>query len=100
MNQDEHFLPQEKLLKATGKKIDFEVVKNIQGFSEKIITDIIYRSALLAKHKDGDVIDASEIAMVIEKNFDYSFGMRSLYSDKPLPSNEHTEKMAELSKQK
>ena len=100
MNSDTHFLPQEKLTKATNKKMDYEVVKNMQGFSEKIITDIINRSALLARHADQDIIDVNEISIIIEKDFDYSFGSRTILPDRKTPSNEHIERMAELSRQK
>lgn len=100
MNIENHFLPQEKLSKYTNKKIDFEVVKNLQSFSEKVLTDILNRSALLARHADKDIIDAEEISIVIEKDFDYSFGHRSIFPDRQMPTNEHIERMAELSRQK
>lgn len=95
-----HFLPPDKLQKATGKKIDQDVVKNIQAYAEKIITDIINRSTLLARHCERDTIDASEISVVVEKDFDYSFGLRSILEEAGTPSNEHVERMAEISRQR
>jgi len=100
-NQEtQHFLPQEKLVKLTNKRIDTEAVRNIQTFTEKIITDIINRSALLARHNNNTVIGAKEISIIIEKDFDYSFGQRALLGEKNLPSSEHVDRLAELSKQK
>lgn len=100
MNADTHFLPPEKLMRVAGRKMEFDVVKNIQGFSEKIITDTINRAALLARHADSEVIDVSEISIVIEKDFDYSFGLRSILNEQNVPANEHIERLAELSRQK
>lgn len=100
MNTETHFLPPEKLIRTAGRKMEFDVVKNIQGFSEKILTDVINRAALLARHVDSEVIDVSEIAIVIEKDFDYSFGMRSILNERNTPANEHIERLAELSRQK
>lgn len=97
---ENHFLPAEKLIKATGKKIEQDVIKNIQAYSEKIITDIINRSALLARHYDKDTIDASEISVIVEKDFDYSFGLRSILEEATTPSNEHIERMADISRQR
>ena len=100
MNSDSHFLPPENLVKVTNKKIDFDVIKNTQSYSEKVITDIINRSALLVRHADSDTIDVAEISIIVEKDFDYSFGLRNILVEKNLPSNEHVERMAELSRQK
>ena len=76
-----HFLSSEKLQKITGKKIEQDVVKSIQSYAEKIATDIINRSALLTRHYEKDVIDASEISVVVEKDFDYSFGLRTILEE-------------------
>lgn len=100
MNTESHFLLPENLLRLTNKKIDFDVIKNTQSFSEKVLTDIINRSALLSRHADSDVIDVNEIMFVVEKDFDYSFGLRNIMKESALPTNEHIERMAELSRQK
>jgi len=97
---ENHFLPPEKLQKATGKKIDQDVVKNIQGYAEKIISDIINRAGLLARHYDKDTIDASEISVIVEKDFDYSFGLRTILEEANIPANEHIERMADISRQR
>lgn len=98
--EDSHFLPADNLLKVTKKKIDNDVIRNIQLYSEKVISDLINRSALLAKHVEKDIIDVSEISIIAEKDFDYSLGLRSIYEDTKLPSQEHLDRMAELSRQK
>lgn len=98
--EDNHFLPINNLLRVTNKRMDNDVARNTQSYAEKIITDIVNRSALLARHADKDVIDASEISIVVEKDFDYSFGLRSIFEETGLPTNEHIERVAEISRQK
>ncbi len=100
MNYEGHFLPPEKLVKLTKKKMDFEVVKNLQSFTEKIITDILNRASLLTRHKNSDIIEAKEISIIVEKDFDYTFGIRTIGNTSKPSSNDHVEKMAELSRQK
>ncbi|ELA41594.1 uncharacterized protein VICG_01342 [Vittaforma corneae ATCC 50505] len=100
MPMDNHFLSSEKLQKITGKKAEHDVVKGIQSYAEKIITDIINRSALLSRHYEKDVIDASEISVVAEKDFGCSFGLRSILQEANAPTNEHVEKIAEISRQR
>lgn len=95
-----HFLNPELLKSVTGKKIDNDVIRHIQGFTDKIMADILSRASLLTRHVGSDVIDVNEIAMIVEKDFDYSFGMRVLIPERELPAPEHIERMAELSKQK
>ncbi|KAM0680250.1 hypothetical protein GINT2_001635 [Glugoides intestinalis] len=97
---ENHFLSSEKLSKSTGKKVDPDVVKGMQAYAEKAITDVLNRAALLSRHAGKDIIDASDISIVIEKDFDFSFGMRSLFDESHMPSNEHVERIAEISRQK
>ena len=97
---DNHFLPQENLQKISKTKIDPEVVKCIQSYAEKVITDIINRSSLLTRHAERDMIDATDISVIVEKDFDFSFGLRNLLEESTLPTNEHIEKIAEISRQK
>lgn len=97
---DNHFLPSDKIQKASGKKLDPEVIKSTQSYAEKILIDIINRSALLSKHNDSDVIDVSEISVVVEKDFDFSFGLRNILEEQNGPANEHIERIAEISRQK
>ncbi|KAH9411995.1 hypothetical protein HK407_02g04430 [Ordospora pajunii] len=106
MDAEHHFLCPKKLqkfLKLCNKnmvtKMDNEVVKNLQLLIEKFLSDIIHRSALLCKHKGKSIIEKSEIQLIIEKDFDYSFGAREIQGSSNVPSNEHTEKMAEISRQ-
>ena len=80
--------------------MDPEVVKCMQNYAEKVITDIINRSSLLTRHTEKDVIDAAEISIIVEKDFDFSFGLRTLLEETVLPTNEHIEKVAEISRQK
>ncbi|KAI5149674.1 transcription initiation factor TFIID subunit 12 [Enteropsectra breve] len=95
-----HFVIPEKLAKLAKRKIDHETMLNTQSFAEKIITDIVTRSALLAKHTQNNVIDIAEISLIVEKDFDYSFGTRVILPEKNLPTNDHIERMGELSRQK
>lgn len=97
---DSHFLSPEKLQKIAGRKIEYDVAKGIQSYAEKIITDIINRSTLLSRHYEKDIIDASEISVVVEKDFDYSFGLRNILEETNTPTNEHIEKIAEISRQR
>lgn len=97
---ENHFLPSDKLQKASKRKIEPDVIKSVQNYAEKILTDIINRSSLLSKHNGKDLIDASDISVVIEKDFDYSLGLRAILEEQNLPTNEHTERIAEISRQK
>ncbi|KAL6122610.1 hypothetical protein NUSPORA_00280 [Nucleospora cyclopteri] len=99
-NKNSHFLPTEKILKAAKRKMEPDAVKGVQSFAEKMVQDIITRSTLLCNHSESDVIDAAEICNVIEKNFDHTFGIRSIIAHKNRPKDSHTEKMAEISRQK
>lgn len=99
MSIENHFLCPKKFLKVVNKKMDKEVIKNMQLLTEKFLSDIINRSALLCKHKGKEAIDNSDICFVIEKDFDYSFGAREIQESGKLPSNEHVERMAEISRQ-
>jgi hypothetical protein len=95
---DDHFLIPERLMRLTEKKMDKDVVKNIQTFTDKILNDILNRAALLSRHIESDTVGAEEISIVIEKNFDYSFGQRILFPSSHLPTDKHTGSMAEISK--
>lgn len=97
---DTHFLPADKLLKVTNKKMDNDVIKNTQSYAEKVIADIINRAALLTRHVEKEFIDASEISVVVEKDFDYSFGLRSIFSEANTPAEEHIDRLADISRQK
>jgi len=99
-SEDSHFLPADNLLKITNKKMDNEVIRNTQSYAEKVITDIINRSALLSRHVDKDVIEPTEISIVVEKDFDFSFGLRNIFEETNQPTGEHIERMAEISKQR
>ncbi|EQB62278.1 transcription initiation factor tfiid subunit taf12-like protein [Vairimorpha apis BRL 01] len=99
MNIDHHFLEPKKLIKLTNKKYDKEVIKNLQLLSEKFIMDIINRSSFLCKHKGKNILDVEEVAFVAEKDFDYCFGVREINYIKHTGTNEHIEKMAEISRQ-
>ena len=100
MSNENHFLKPESLLRTVNKKMDYDVIKSTQGFVEKILNDIINRSALISRHCDSEVITSSEISIIIEKDFDYTFGLRSILPNTNPPTNEHIESMAELSRQK
>lgn len=99
MNIENHFLEPKKLSKLVNKKMDKEVIKNVQLLSEKFLLDIINRASMLCRHKGKSVIDTSEVSFVVEKDFDYSFGTREIINMNQMPSNEHIEKMAELTRQ-
>lgn len=99
-NKNNHFLPADKISRLFKRKINPEQCKLMQQFIEKITSDIITRSALLAKHADSDVIDATEVCAVIDKNFDATFGIKTAIPETRQPIDSHTEKMAEISKQK
>ncbi len=97
---ESHFISPDKLQKASEKKIEADVVKAIQNYAEKMLTDIINRSALLAAHNGSETIDVSEISIVVEKDFDFSCRLRTILEQENNPSNEHIEKIAEISRQK
>ena len=97
---ENHFFPQENLQKLSKTKMDPEVVKSMQSYAEKVITDIINRAGLLAKHGNKDVIGSEEIRIIVERDFDFSYGMRTVMDEPNLPTNEHTEKTAEISRQR
>lgn len=99
MNLDKHFLDGKKLSNLVNKKMDKEVIKNLQLLSEKFILDIINRSSMLCRHKGKSVIDTAEVPFVVEKDFDYSFGVREITNTNQVSASEHIEKMAELSRQ-
>ncbi|ADM11143.1 putative transcription initiation factor TFIID subunit TAF12-like protein [Encephalitozoon intestinalis ATCC 50506] len=99
MNIEHHFLCPKKLLKLCNKKIDKDVIRNLQLLTEKFLSDIIHRSALLCKHKGKNIVDNGDIRFIIEKDFDYSFGGREIQGSKSLPTSEHLERMAEISRQ-
>lgn len=98
--ENTHFLAPELLRKTTGKKMDMDVIRNMQGFSEKILSDILNRASLLTRHMGRDIMDVSEISTIVEKDFDYSFGMRTHIKERELPTPEHIEKIAEISREK
>ncbi|KAI5168392.1 hypothetical protein PAEPH01_0089 [Pancytospora epiphaga] len=98
MSLDTHFIPAEKLAKHSKCKMDYDVTKNIQAFSEKILTDIINRSAIMTIFMGSDKITANEIAFVIEKDYDETFGIRSILKAKRQATEEHIEYKAELSR--
>lgn len=101
MNPDDsHFLPADNLLKVTKKKMDNDVIKNTQSYAEKVITDIINRSALLARHVGKDIIEPTEISIVVEKDFDFSFGLRAIFEEANQPVPEHIERLADISRQR
>ncbi|CAD25179.1 TRANSCRIPTION INITIATION FACTOR TFIID 20/15kDa SUBUNIT [Encephalitozoon cuniculi GB-M1] len=99
MSIEHHFLCPKKLLKLCNKKIDKDVIRNLQLLTEKFLSDIIHRSALLCKHKGKSTVDNTDIRFVIEKDFDYSFGTREIQGTTSLPTAEHLERMAEISRQ-
>lgn len=96
--------PKEKLIefisKYTATPVDREVLVRLHLFSKKFIGDVISRAALLAEHKGNGTITGNEIFHVVEKEFDYVFGDSDLCEKKNLPHQEHTEKMADLSRHK
>lgn len=100
MEEDQHFMPAENLLKVTNKKLESDVIRNTQLYAEKVISDILVRASLLTRHVDKDTIDVSEISIVVEKDFDYSFGLRALYEESNLPTTEHVDRLAEISRHK
>lgn len=99
MNIEHHFLCPKRLLRLCNKKVDKDVVRNLQLLTEKFLSDIIHRAALLCKHKAKNIVDSSDIRFVIEKDFDYSFGGREIQGATSLPAGEHVERMAEISRQ-
>merc|ERR1712131_112112 len=97
-SKNQHFVPMDKLVRISKRKMEQEAVKGIQAISEKIVNDIISRASSLCKHMELDKIDAAEISSVINRNFDSSFGMKHAHYDRNRQSEHHLEKMAEISK--
>lgn len=85
---------------VTKQPFDREVINRLQQFSRKFINDVMTRSALLAEHKNLNIITSEEIFHVVEKEFDYSFGDRDILNANKHPAVEHIDKMAELSRHK
>ncbi|TBU08905.1 putative subunit A of transcription initiation factor TFIID [Hamiltosporidium magnivora] len=105
MDNDSHFLPKQKILSLNSlikvnNKIDQDVLNNLQQFSEKFVSDILNRTYLVTKHRQSDVITSNDIMFVVEKEFDYSFGQRTHFPYNSVPSTEHTDRIAEVSKHK
>jgi hypothetical protein len=99
MNIEHHFLCPKKFSKLSKTKVDNDVIKSTQLLCEKFLLDIISRSSTLCKHKGKEIIDTDDISFVVEKDFDYSFGIREITNVKHLPSNEHIERLGEISRQ-
>ncbi|KRH93645.1 putative Histone-fold protein [Pseudoloma neurophilia] len=94
--------PKEKLInlvkETTETPMDREVLLRLHQFSKKFITDILTRASNIAEHRNSNVITDKDIFFVVEKEFDFIFGESEISDVKNLPSNEHVEKMAELSR--
>jgi hypothetical protein len=73
---------------------------NLQLFSEKYISDLINRTYLISRHRGNDVILPEDILFTLEKEFDYSFGNREVQNIRKTPTNEHIDKLAEISRQR
>ncbi|KAF7684338.1 Transcription initiation factor TFIID subunit 12 [Astathelohania contejeani] len=100
-DNEKHFMPKTKLKKLNPSyRIDQDVLAILQQFSEKFIGDIINRTHLITKHRGADTMTADDIMFTIEKEFDYSFGNRSIITQKKPPTIEHVEKMIDINKQK
>ncbi|KAI4291202.1 hypothetical protein PAPHI01_0476 [Pancytospora philotis] len=98
MNAETHFLSSEKLSGVTKRKIDPEVARSVQLFTEKIVADIVNRSSVVARFLGTNMITGSEVALVIERDYDYTF-KGHIYFDGKHPANpEHISYMAELSR--
>lgn len=104
MDRENHFLPKSKLntfMSTYGnERLSPEVSLNLQNLSEKFLSDVINRTILFTKHRGSDEITSDDILFTVEKEFDFSFGNRQIRNVKNLPTDEHKEKMAEISKNK
>lgn len=80
--------------------MEYEVLRAMQLFGEKIVTDIINRSSVLARFVGTNMITKNEVALVIERDYDYSFKGRTNFKDKHPINPDHVSYMAELSRQR
>jgi histone H3/H4 len=76
MEEKSPLVPSKKLLSLLGlldkeEKIDKETQLLLSLFTEKFINDVITRAALIAKHKDRNILTEEEIKFVLETEFDY-----------------------------
>ncbi|OAG29645.1 transcription initiation factor TFIID subunit 12 [Nematocida displodere] len=53
------------------EKLDKEAAQIISQFTEKYISDILCRAALITKHKGNQAISGDDIKFVLETEFDY-----------------------------
>lgn len=104
MDREKHFLPKSKLFDfintISKEKLEKDVAENIQNFAEKFLSDIINRSAVLARHKGNDTITKEDVTLLVEKELDYSFGNRIISGVKNPINDDHKEKLADISKNK
>lgn len=104
MDRENHFVPKSKILRLidqiSKERVEKDVSRNIQNYAEKVVNDVINRSAMIAKHKQSDIITSDDILFTVEKEFDFSFGNRVIRNTRNQPLEEHKEKVADISKQK
>lgn len=104
MDRENHFLPKSKLLELintiSSERLEKEVTKNLQNYAEKFTSDVISRSILFSKHRGSNTVESEDILFTVEKEFDYNFGTRQISNVVNLPTDEHKERMAELSRHK
>ncbi|EJW02841.1 hypothetical protein EDEG_02782 [Edhazardia aedis USNM 41457] len=104
MDRENFFIPKQKMVdlfnRNNKEKIEKEVIQGMQMFSEKFVSDILNRTILFTKHRGSNIITSEDILFTVEKEFDYSFGGRFIKGSKSLPTDDHVEKMAEISRQK
>lgn len=97
---DKAIIPRKKLVenlhKISDEKIDSEVVGAMQRFAEKMVTDIVNRACLIAKHGGQEFLSSDDISFIIEKDFDYCFGRRKIDKTTLLPTEGHNTKVAEI----
>ncbi|KAI5172006.1 hypothetical protein NEFER03_1251 [Nematocida sp. LUAm3] len=76
MEERAQLIPNAKIVSLLGlidkeEKIDKDATLMISQFMEKYISDILSRSAIIAKHKEKKLITEDEIQFILEKEFDY-----------------------------
>ncbi|KAH9386775.1 uncharacterized protein NEMAJ01_1671 [Nematocida major] len=75
MDERAQLIPAAKLISHLAlidkeEKIDKKSIAILSQFTEKYISDILTRSALLAKHKGSQVVTGAEVKFILEKEFD------------------------------
>lgn len=89
----------EFLKKVKDDKICPEALGMMQKFGEKIVTDVVIRASMMAKHRESAYISLEDIHFVGEHEFNCDFGFLNK-KEKELPTEAHNDKIAQIRNKK